>query len=434
MKLLSKQTFFIFIFLTILQGTLMSATIEKIKYKGCDIPLIFEKHKTLPIFNMQLIFKNSGYINDAHKAGLASLTAKVLNEGTQKEGAVKFARKLENKAISIGASNGLETFVIEVSCLKDEYKTALKYLLELISDPNLTQKTLDKIKTLQLSKLKQKEDDFDYVASNNLKKLVYKDTALEHPSSGTIKTVEAITLKDIKLNMKKLFNQNNLIVAAGGDISLADLKKDIIVVLDQLSSEKTKEIKKISIVDKMQESVIKKETEQSYIYFASPFKIDVNSEDNYKAKVASFILGGSGFGSRLMEEIRVKHGLAYSAYGHITNKKSHSYFTGYLQTKLDNTQKAKNMVKGIVKEFVKTGVTKKELDAAKRFLLGSEPLRTETFSQRINRAFMLYYKGLPLDHTKTELDLINSLTLKDLNNFIKSHKEINNLSFSIVTK
>jgi predicted Zn-dependent peptidase len=135
-----------------------------------------------------------------------------------------------------------------------------------------------------------------------------------------------------------------------------------------------------------------------------------------------------------MEEIRVKNGLAYSAYGQIKNNKSHANFTGYLQTKLDNTIKAKEMVSAIVKEFVKDGVTQEELDAAKNFLSGSEPLRTETFSQRLNRAFHLYYNGLPFEYPQQELDLIDKLSLEELNSFIKAHKEIENLSFSIVTK
>ncbi len=56
-------------------------------------------------------------------------------------------------------------------------------------------------------------------------------------------------------------------------------------------------------------------------------------EDNYKAKVASFILGGSGFGSRLMEEIRVKRGLAYGTYSSININRLYSSFSGYFQTK-----------------------------------------------------------------------------------------------------
>ena len=67
-------------------------------------------------------------------------------------------------------------------------------------------------------------------------------------------------------------------------------------------------------------------------------------------------------------------------------------------------------------------------------MLGSEPLRNETLSQRLNRTFMEYYQNLGLNYYKKELKLIEDLTLKDLNDFIKSHDEINLLSFSIVTK
>ena len=75
-----------------------------------------------------------------------------------------------------------------------------------------------------------------------------------------------------------------------------------------------------------------------------------------------------------------------------------------------------------------------ELKAAKNFLTGSEPLRSETLSQRLNRAFTLYYRGLEQDYSKKELEKIQNLKLKDLNDYIKSHNEINNLTFSIVRK
>jgi len=74
------------------------------------------------------------------------------------------------------------------------------------------------------------------------------------------------------------------------------------------------------------------------------------------------------------------------------------------------------------------------LDAAKNFLTGSEPLRSETLSQRLSRAFTLYYRDLEQDYSKKELEKIQALTLDDLNKYIKSHDEINNLTFSIVRK
>jgi len=424
---------FIFIFL-ITQGIIMSATLKEISNNNTNIPVIFEKNDNLPIFNLQLVFQNSGYINDKKNIGITNLTAKILNEGTKKDGSINYARDLENNAISIHTSIGFETLVIEISCLKSEYKLALKYLNRLLDDPNITQETLDKVKLLQISKLQQKENDFDYIASKNLKKIQYKNTALEYTSSGEIEHIEKISLKDIQNNLKTLLNLDNLIVVVGGDLEFSEFKTDIKDTLKFIKPHGKLKLDKIKISKTVQEDIITKDTEQSYIYFSSPFDINYDSKDSYKAKVASFILGGSGFGSRMMEEIRVKNGLAYSAYGNIVNNKSHSHFTGYLQTKIENTVKAKKMVQKIVNNFVKSGITKKELEAAKNFLTGSEPLRTETFSQKLNRAFHLYYKNLPFDYPQIELEKINKLTVLELNDFIKKHQEIKQLSFSIVTK
>jgi len=412
----------------------MSAALKEIQNNNTNIPVIFEKNNNLPIFNLQLVFQNSGYINDKDKIGITNLTAKILNEGTKKDGSVNYARILENNAISIDASTGFETFVIEVTSLKSEYKLALQYLNNLLNDPNITQDSLDKIKLLEISKLQQKENDFDYIASKNLKKLQYKGTPLEYTSKGDIEHIEKISLQDVENKLHTILNLDNLIIVVGGDLKFKNFKEDIQNTLSLIKPQGKSKLHKIEMSKKSQEQTILKDTEQSYIYFASPFDMNFDSKDNYKAKVASFILGGSGFGSRLMEEIRVKNGLAYSAYGNITNSKSHTHFTGYLQTKLDNTTKAKDMVSKIVNEFVASGVTQKELQAAKNFLLGSEPLRTETFAQRLNRAFHLYYKNLPFDYPQKELEKINKLTLDDLNHFISQHTEIKDLTFSIVTK
>ena len=95
----------------------MATKLKHIEFNNKTIPVIFKKHKTLPIFNLQLVFKNSGYINDTNLSGLTNLSAKILNEGTLKEGS-KFYEDLENNAIEIDVQAGFETFVIEVSCLK----------------------------------------------------------------------------------------------------------------------------------------------------------------------------------------------------------------------------------------------------------------------------------------------------------------------------
>ena len=412
----------------------MSATIKHIDIKGVQIPVIFEEQKTLPILNLQLVFQNSGYIQDKNKSGLVSLSSKLLNEGTKELGATNFAQKLEENAISLATSNGFETFVIELSNLKEQSQKGIKLLTTLLKSPNYTQDTLNKLKTMQTGSLKRKENDFDYVANNQLKSVLFKGTTLENSAAGTIESISKIELKDIENFISQTVCLENLIIVAGGDFELKEFEKLVKPLLETLNVGKKAQLEEVNFISKKEEKVLIKDTQQAYIYFGSSFNINSKDEENYKAKVASFILGGSGFGSRLMEEIRVKRGLAYSAYGSISINKSHSYFNGYLQTKNETADEAKKLVGEIIEDFVKNGVTNDELSAAKNFLTGSEPLRSETLSQRLNRAFTLYYRGLEPNYSQKELEKIQNLELTDLNNYIKSHNEINNLTFSIVRK
>ena len=425
--------FFISI-LIIFQGFLMGAVLENVLVNDKNISLIYEKSSNLPIVTMQIIFRNAGSIKDS-KSGLAKLSAKILNEGTERDGSVKFAEKLESKAISLSANAGLETFVLEISSLKSEFKRAIELLIELLKNPNLTQSSFEKIKTLTLGNLSRKENDYDYIASIALNREIFKNSFLESPQSGDVESVNSIELKDIKEFLKNSLILDNSIGVIGGDIELSEAKSYISEVLKNLESKPTEiEIIKIDAVsEKKTIKSVKPDTKQAYIYFGAPYYVDVSDEDSYISKVASFILGSSGFGSRMMEEIRVKRGLAYSAYSRVTLNKSYSAFNGYLQTKLENQDEAIKVVKEIIDDFIKNGVTQKELDSAKKFLLGSEPLRNETLSQRLSKTFLEHYRGFEIGYSKKELENISNLTLESLNKFIKNHKEINELTFSIVT-
>jgi len=412
----------------------MAATIDYIETNGLKIPLIFENDKRLPLATMQFTFTNSGSITDDSKAGLAKLSAKMMNEGTKKLGSSAFAEALEAKAIHIASSTGAETFVMELGCLNDQFETGLKHFEALLKDPNFTQEALDKVKTMTLGSISRKENDFDYTASSELKALLFEGTTLATPSLGTKESVSEINLNDVKSFINSHLSASRLIVVLGGDLDLEDAKKKIKKVIEVLPKGTSQKVQNYEARKKPKQSILKRETEQAYVYFGSPYNMSIDDEEYYKARVATFILGTGGFGSRLMEEVRVKRGLAYSAYARVHVSKSSSYFNGYLQTKIESQEEAQKTVNEVIANFVKDGVTKEELEQTKKFLLGSEPLRVETMSQRLNRTFMEYYKGKPLGSSAKELEKIKNLKLKDLNNFIKQHTEINDLSYAIVTK
>ena len=411
----------------------MAETVKKITYKEMRIPVIFETGKTIPIVSMQLVFTNAGHLSNI-KDGQADMTAKLLNEGTKKDGAVGFAEKLDAHAIELSSHVGRESFVIELSSLKSEFAYGVELLKTLLKDPNFTQEALAQVKRQKIGWLTRKKSDFDYIAATGLRKLLFKGTPLARSYDGTTKSVEAMTLDDIRQFVQTRFGYNNLIVVAGGDIGFDEVQRYMEEILPLLPKSETKAIEPIRASDKKEVKLIDEETQQAYIYFGAPFDYSYKEPDQYKAKIAEYLLGGAGFGSRLMEELRVKRGLTYGAYSVLRRAKYGSYLSGYLQTKLATQDEAVKLVREVVKEFVNKGITAEELKAAKDFLVGSEPLRTETLSQRLNRAYNEYYYGRPLGFSKEQLKKIEEVTLDEMNTFIKAHPELTDLSFAIVTK
>jgi predicted Zn-dependent peptidase len=263
---------------------------------------------------------------------------------------------------------------------------------------------------------------------------LFEGSVLAQPSSGTMESVKSIELKDVENFVRTNLVSSKLIVVLGGDIDLEVAKKKIAKVIDSMNKGSSSEVINVQASKEQKEKILKRDTEQAYVYFGSPYNMSADDEEQYKARVATFILGTGGFGSRLMEEVRVKRGLAYSAYARTNITKSSSSFNGYLQTKLDSLEEARTTVNSVIADFVRDGVTQDELEQTQKFLLGSEPLRVETMSQRLNRTFLEYYKGQELGFAAIELEKIKNLKLEDLNAFIKKHTEIVNLSYSIVTK
>jgi zinc protease len=409
-------------------------TVEHVDVNGVSVPMIFERDTRLPIVSMQLVFRQSGSIEDGTHAGVARVTASMLNEGTKARGAVGFAEALDARAVHLSVHAGTETMVFEMGALKEEFGEGVSLLDELIETPNLSEAALQKVKTTTVGSLSRKENDFDYVADRELKALLFAGTPLAEPASGTVQSVKAMTLPQIEAFVKAHLQTSRAIVVIGGDIDLAQAKKDVQKLLGSLPKGTLGTLGYYEASGAEKTDILKRKTEQAYIYFGAPFDMKVGDAERYVSRVAMFILGSSGFGSRMMEEIRVKRGLAYSAYCQANVARSNSYFFGYLQTKVSSQHEAVSTVKEVIANFVEHGATQAELDQAKRFLLGSEPLRVETLSQRLSRAFMEYYRGEGIGAAKRQLKQIESLDLETLNAFIKKHAEIEKLSFSIVTE
>ncbi len=423
------------ILITLLLGVFMGLQASALTHQEINqakVPVIYEENHLLPMGFIHLAFRGGGSLSDKNQLGLAKLFAQVLNEGTKELGAVGFAQALEQKAISLNVDTSTEDLQITLEFLKEYEDEAIMRLKELLKSPNFTQSALEKVKTQMLAALLQKESDFDYLAKLTLKQELFTNTPLANAALGTKESLQKIKLDDLKQQFDKVFELNKLVVVLGGDLKINQTLKRLDNALNFLPQGKAYEEPYFETSHQKSEKILYKDTEQAFVYFGAPFKIKDLKQDLAKSKVMMFVLGG-GFGSRLMEKIRVQEGLAYSVYIRSNFSKVAHFASGYLQTKLSTQAKSVALVKKIVKEFVEKGMTQQELDDAKKFLLGSEPLRNETISSRLNTTYNYFYLDLPLNFNQTLLDQIQKMSLKEINDFIKEHTEINDLTFAIVS-
>ena len=405
--------------------------LDFIEVNGAKIPLIYELSNALPLGNISIIFYGGGKVYES-KVALSAFSADLLNRGSKKSGEIDFADKLESNAISLGVASGLESLTFELSFLSQKREIAFELLGELLSSPNFTADAFNQSQIALKSELLAKENNFDYIAGKNLNKLIFKGTPLENPALGEIADIEKIKLGDIESFVKNALSLENAVILVGGDFALESIKDDLTKLLSILPKGEKIKRAKFAVRGKSQTISVAKPTKQAYIYFASPFKFDSYEKDLHKMTLMSFIMGSSGFGSRVMEEIRVKRGLAYSAYFYASVNSVTAQTAGYLQTKLENKDTAINALREIIANFIKKGGTQKELDDAKSYILGSRVLGNETLNQRLNKKFRNFSRDLPLNYDEILVQKIKNLTLSELNAYIKAHSEVNNLSFSVV--
>ncbi|ELZ8435368.1 TPA: insulinase family protein [Campylobacter coli] len=401
---------------------------QNLEVSGVKIPFIFEENNDFPIVILKLVFRNCGRSYD-EIAGLAKMFARILNEGVDDS----FFKELEFKAVNLEASSGFESLEINLSCLKENFEFALKYLENLLLNPRFEEKILEKLKINTLGELASKNSDFDYLAKNLLNSEIFECKEFQSPNDGDEKSIKQISLSDLESFYKKNINLSNLVVILGGNLAQEKAKGLLNKLLAKLQKGSQNSQKTYEINSKNKDIIqIRKESEQAYIYFAAPFFTKFNDKDFYLAKIALFILGQGGFGSRIMEEIRVKRGLAYSAYAMLDMNASFTRVFGYLQTKNESAKEAKKIVKEVFRDFVKEGVSQNELVQAKNFLIGSTPLRYESLSRRLSISFNEYYQGLPKGYYKEELKLIEKVELQELNAYIQKHNEILDLNFASI--
>jgi len=373
---------------------------------------LVEDH-SIPVIAMEFAFKGAGAKNNsADQQGLARLASNTMDEGAGDLTSHDFQKMLRDKSISLSFGVSRDHFSGSLKTLTQNKDDAFHMLKLALTEPRFDKDAIDRMRDSNKSRIKSSVANPRWIAARIQNDKLFEGHPYALNSGGTLSTLDKITADDLRAFHKTL-GKNQLVIAVAGDITAGELKTTLTQIFGAMPDGEVKEPTKKPLSNLGKTYIYEQTIPQSSIEIAQP-GINRKDEDYYAAYVMNFILGESGFGSRLMDEIREKRGLTYGIY---------SYFRQYdemdtLNVTTSTVNKSiPEMLSLIHQEWNKMKdqpVSEKELSEAKSYLIGSLPLSLTSTGSIANILLSLQLDALPIDYLDTRADQINAVQISDI--------------------
>jgi zinc protease len=407
--------------------------IQTVKSPGGVEAWLVEDHSN-PMMALRFSFEGGSAQDPTGKEGLANFVSSMLDEGAGDVDAAAFQEKLEDLAVRLSFSDTQDAFYGNFETLTANRDEAAELLRLAINNPTFEKDAAERIRAQILASLVYAAKDPDRVASNEWYALAFGGHAYGRPTSGTDASVKAISTNDLQDYHKRVFARSNLRVVAVGDISAAELGALLDKVFGALPEEPDLvPVSKIEPVTGGKTKIIEMDVPQSVAVFgfgAMPRK----DPDFLTAFVLNQLIGGGGFASRLMEEVREKRGLAYSVYSYLQPMRNASIFSGGVATRNDAVQTSIDLIRQELQKVATEGPNETEFENAKSYLTGSYALRFDTNVKIATQLLGLMEEGYGPDYVEKRNALIEAITLEDARRVAKRLLTTNDMIVTIVGK
>ena len=357
------------------------------------------------------------------KSGLASMTAELMNYGARSsKGALseaQIADEIADLGANFGISVGGERAVIRIRSLsrKDLRDRAVQLASAMLSAPTYDAKILEREKQRAITGLLEAETKPESVLERRFRKSVYGNYPLSE--SPSVKSVGSVSISDLARFHQQFYRGDRIIVSIVGDVSPAEANEIVEVLLKNVPQSGAA----IPALPQFERSPIEPlASRQIYIPFDSQqahiamgmTAITRSNPDYFPLIVGNYILGGGGFVSRLMSEVREKRGLAYSVFSYFAPGKDTGIFQAGLQTKGDQATLALEVMNSTIANFIANGATPSELQAAKANLVNGFPLRIDNNRKLLDNVSSIAWNDLPLDTLETWTTKVDAVTLEQV--------------------
>ncbi len=358
---------------------------------------------------------------------VATITASMLDKGTAKKSKYEISEQMESVGAEIHFMSSRHHTQFTAHCLKDDLKTVISLLAEQLREPRFPDDELTTLKTRVIGNLTRAKEDTKKLASIGLLQTLYPK---EHPNyrqslDQSIAMVEKLSKKDIQNFHNKFYGVGSMNLVAAGDIDGQALEAHIVDGFDGWVSHNTELLPQKS---KAHECVAKDKTihvpdkTSADLYIGQPIGIDRDHEDYYALMMAVYILGGN-FSARLMQTVRDKQGLTYGIGSSVSGVGfgADGYWSTWGTFAPDVVPKGREATLEQINQWYKTGITAEELSAKKTTITGAYKVGMDTTAGITTQILTNAERGRSVDLLDAYPDIINNLSLDQVNNAIKSY-------------
>ncbi|MCE2402768.1 insulinase family protein [Candidatus Poribacteria bacterium] len=379
---------------------------------------LLEDHE-LPVFDISGLVKTGTIYDPADKIGLASICASVMRTGgTISREPDALNEELESMAASVEVGMSPEYGSVSLSTMAEDIEKGLEIFADVLRNPAFREDKLELRKQQAIESIRRRNDNPIQLAWRNFSAILY---GTDHPFGwySEIEDVESIAVDNLKAFHAKYYQPNNIMLAITGDFETDTLIAQIEKVFEGWENSEIEfpHIAAVENAPKPSVNYILKDLPQTTMLIGHfGIKRTPDFPDFFALRVMNDILGEGGFTSRLMKEVREKHGLAYM----VGSLMQTSFYTNpgewfaYSQTRSEKTAEAISLIISIVRDLGENPVSAEELQLTKDSLINSFVFGFESSSQIAFQQMMLAYRGFAPDFLETYTDNIAKVTAEDV--------------------
>jgi zinc protease len=423
-----------FLFLATTQAAQASdMKIERVTSPGGIEAWLVESHAN-PLIAMRFAFRGGAAQDDPGKEGLAYFVSAMMDEGAGDLDALAFQEKAQGLAMRMDFDAGRDVMLGNIQTLTGNKDQVFDLVRLALTEPRFDEDAVARVRAQILAGLEFDEHDPETVASLAWDRLAFPGHPYARPIKGTLQSIAVISRDDLRSYVKRVFARDKLVISVIGDINAEELGK----ALDKIFGDLPASAVLTLVADANPplgptQQIIEMDVPQSVAQFGHR-GIARKDPDFIAAYVLNYIVGGGGFASRLMEEVREKRGLAYSVYSNLYPFQHGSVFVGSVATKNEAVGQSLEVIESELKRLAERGPTAEELANAKSYLTGAYALRFESSSSIANQLLAIQIEDLGIDYVNRRNKLVEAVTLDDIKRVAKRLIEADRLITTIVGK